>query len=422
MKVLWYVNIVMPNAAKALGIAPTNAGGWLTGAAEGLQKEKIQLLVMTATGLVKEATRINDGVITYILVPAKGYETHFEAVICTEKPDLVHINGTEYAYNTYLIRLCDNLGLKHVVSLQGLVYQCAKHYDDGLPERYKKVNPLLKLMKKLYAADSIALEKKRFAEQGEREIEALKVAGAVIGRTAWDKASVLEINPELEYYHVNESLRDAFYTEETWQYCSCEKHSIFISQASYPIKGIHMLLSALPAIIQKYPDLKVYVGGFAPVYRKNKYLDCAVDFFFEYQRYIKELIKQYSLERYVCFTGPLTAEKMKVQFLKSNVFLSCSTIENSPNSVGEAMLLGVPVVASRVGGTENMLTDGKDGILYDFHDTERMINAISEIFDRQDLAEQFSASARLRAQITHDRNKNTAALYAVYQKMITEDC
>lgn len=419
MKVLWYVNIVMPEAAKAIGAKATNAGGWLTGAARGLQDTNVELFVMSVTHLVREPKSVSASGITYFLIPRQNYIENFKKILSELQPDLVHIHGTEYPYNTQLVHLCSKKGTKHVVSLQGIMYQCAKHYDDGLPDSFHKVKPLLRLMGKVYGGDSIALEKKRFEEQGKLEIEALKVAQAVIGRTQWDKTSALAVNPDLTYYHVNENLRDTFYAGEHWEYQNCEPYAIFVSQGNYPIKGLHMLLNAMPELIKRYPQVQVYVGGFAPVYRSNPYLDRIVDYFFEYQGYIKKRIKEMGLQRYIHFTNPLTAEQMKKQFLKSNVFLSCSSIENSPNSVGEAMILGVPIVASNVGGTGSMLTDGEDGILYDFFDMDLMINAISEIFDRQDLTESFSENAKRHAKVTHDCEKNKNDLCEVYKTILS---
>lgn len=53
-----------------------------------------------------------------------------------------------------------------------------------------------------------------------------------------------------------------------------------------------------------------------------------------------------------------------MRYLASSVFVSVSTIENSPNSVGEAMLFGCPVVSSCVGGVLDMLEHGQEGFLY----------------------------------------------------------
>lgn len=421
MKILWYVNIVMPAAAHALGKGGVNVGGWLTGAMEALRDTGIELSVLTVSGLVQKSMQFCIDDVTYLLIPSKNFASEFEKIILQEDIDLVHIFGTEYEYNTKMIHLCVDKKFPHVVSLQGIMYQYAKYYDAGLPEKFRKVNLLRKWMRKLYYADSIALEKVRFDEQGVREIIALQQAQAVIGRTDWDKKSALAVNPELKYYHVNENLRDVFYEGEGWLLENCRRHTLFISQSAYPIKGFHMLLEAMPELIRRYPDLQVVVGGQKPYTLNNALLDLGVDYFFEYQSYIKQLIRKYDLRDRIHYTGSLNAEEMKKQFLMCNVFLSCSSIENSPNSVGEAMMLGVPVVASNVGGTETMLVDGEDGILYDFYDRQAMVDAISALFDQDDLAIKVSASARHHAFLTHDREKNTQDLLMVYRSIKEEN-
>ena len=70
-----------------------------------------------------------------------------------------------------------------------------------------------------------------------------------------------------------------------------------------------------------------------------------------------------------------------------------SAIENSPNSLCEAQLVGIPCVASFVGGVPEMLRDGKDGYLYTFNEPLMLAEYISRIFDSDSLAEQFSMSS-----------------------------
>lgn len=421
MKVLWYVNIIMPEAGKALNLKAPNVGGWLTGALEGLRSADITLTVMTVTGAVKDIQRVCQQHVCYVLIPDQKSQRQMEQILLDEKPDLVHIFGTEYSYNTDLVHLCRKHNIKHVIAMQGIVRACAEHYADGLSVDTERSRPFVKWVRRIYYADSIALEKKRFAQQGVLETEALRQSQAVMGRTDWDRAMVLSVNPNLRYYHVGESLRDVFYEEDSWKYENCVPHSIFISQSAYPIKGFHMLLEAMPALLERYPDLRVTVGGQAPYTLHNRVLDMVVDYFFEYQDYIKKRIRKLGLQNHIHYTGMMDEQQMKQQYLKSNVFLSCSTLENSPNSVGEAMILGVPVVASNVGGTSSVLTDGQDGFLYDFYDREAMIRAISTLFDDRQLAKTMGTSARKHALENHDREKNTAALLSVYRSIAAED-
>ena len=80
----------------------------------------------------------------------------------------------------------------------------------------------------------------------------------IIGRTEWDKSHVLAINPSVEYFHCDETMRHSFY-ENRWDYDKCEPHSIFISQAGYPLKGLHQVLKAMPLILRRYPDYVIII-------------------------------------------------------------------------------------------------------------------------------------------------------------------
>lgn len=422
MKILWYVNALMPDISIHLGFNGLGSFGWLIGYAQALSGSGLDLNILALSDKVTDKVTAEINGITYIVLPKqKEIKPHYRRLIEEIRPDIVHIFGTEYSYNTDLINYCAENNIKSVVSIQGIMYLYAERYMDGLPEKFKKINPFLKFMKKVYMADSIALGQKEFALQGEAEITALKNCINVIGRTAWDKKGVLDINPALRYFHVNENLRKEFYNREKWSYDSCEKHSIFISQAFYPIKGFHRFLPALKRIKDMYPDVKVYVSGQKPFSTGVKFLDYFVDFFFEYQRYIKKLIKKYGLEDNIEYLGFMNASQMVERYKKANVFVSASTIENSPNSVGEAMYLGTPVVASDVGGTSSMLTGGEDGILCNFFDVDGFVSGIKSIFDDSSLARKFSDSAIRHARVIHDGEKNAQDLINTYRQIVEEE-
>lgn len=68
-------------------------------------------------------------------------------------------------------------------------------------------------------------------------------------------------------------------------------------------------------------------------------------------------------------------------------------LDNSPNSLCEAQLVGIPTVASYVGGVPEMLRDGKDGYLYTFNEPLMLAEYISRIFESDNLAESFSESS-----------------------------
>ena len=122
-----------------------------------------------------------------------------------------------------------------------------------------------------------------------------------------------------------------------------------------------------------------------------------------YGAYLAELLRTHRLEGNVTFLGPLSEEQMRDRMLRSHVFVSASTIENESNALCEARLLGVPSVASFVGGVTSVLRHEQDGFAYQ-HDAPYMLaHYVRELLDRPDLCLEFSTASRAAARKLHDR-------------------
>jgi glycosyltransferase involved in cell wall biosynthesis len=82
------------------------------------------------------------------------------------------------------------------------------------------------------------------------------------------------------------------------------------------------------------------------------------------------------------------------------------------------MILGVPTVASYVGGIPDMLEDKEEGFLYQ-HDAPYMLaHYVCEIFENEEMALKFSRNAREHALKTHDRDENTKRLIEIYLNVL----
>ncbi|MEG0020433.1 MAG: glycosyltransferase, partial [Oscillospiraceae bacterium] len=101
--------------------------------------------------------------------------------------------------------------------------------------------------------------------------------------------------------------------------------------------------------------------------------------------------------------------------------LSCSTIENSPNSIGEAMLLGVPIVASEVGGVPSIFTGGEDGVLYPLTEGEKAKEGILEMFKNPHRAQEYGRCAKAHAMKTHNVEATTDGLIKIYSDLSKGD-
>lgn len=413
MKILWIVNIIFPYPSEQLGKSKNSFGGWLLGLFNAIKTNSNLNLTIATIYDGNEVKKYNFENVTYYLVPRKSQKKSWCNVINESNPDVIHIHGTELGYGRMVQLLFPNI--KTIVSIQGLVSVISNYYIANIKRSEIIKNTTLRDLIK----GNIYREQKKFNKRGAIEKEILKKSTAIIGRTNWDYACSYDIVGEDRYFKCNESLRDSFYNEK-WDINKIEKNSIFISQAGYPIKGFHIMIEAANILKYEYnySNLKIYVAG-------NNIIDTS-SFSKKlrlsgYGKYLISLIKKYKLEDNIIFTGLLNEKQMVEKLKKSNVFVQASSIENSPNSLGEAMLIGMPCVASNVGGTSDMLKDKDEGYLYPFGDYSLLAYYISKIFENPIDAVKIGNNARKHALITHDRKKNANTMIEIYKKVINSE-
>jgi glycosyltransferase involved in cell wall biosynthesis len=326
-------------------------------------------------------------------------------------PDVIHIHGTEYQYHWFFAKAASDLkiSMRTITSIQGLVFFFKKHYTLNLPASVIRSSTV----KELILKSNIRNGMKNLGRRGVYEKKTIMLSPIILGRTSWDRACTYLCNPKATYYVCNETLREEFYTG-LWQFEQCIKHRIFISQATYPLKGFHLFLEALKDIMRFYPDVTVHVAG-ADV-TKGGWIKGS-----SYGQYICKLIKQYGVEDKIHFCGSLTARQMKEELLQANVFVSPSTIENSPNSVGEAMLLGVPVVSSGVGGVMDLMKHGEEGFIYQSDAPYMLAYYVNNVFEDDKFATELGRAAHERAKVTHDYENNLSTLLNIYSKIVEDN-
>lgn len=413
MKLLWLCNSVPAVVQSHISGKPIGAVNWVDHVLSGLRQHGCEVRVLCRG---REAVGMIDETCSYRCFgeyPAHIYQSDLEKLFRVElrsfKPDAIHSWGTEYAHTHAMVNAAEKEGMlpKLVASIQGLCCVYTRHYAEGVPYSVQKRSTFRDFVRR----DNILQQQQKFALRGEQEIAALKKLRHVIGRTDWDKACVMQINPELTYHFCNETLREEFYQGE-WQYENCKKHRIFASSCAYPIKGFHNLLEAFSIVLEKYPDAILAVPGkdFRKVDTLRKRLREN-----GYDRYLRGLVRKYNLEDKIEILGGLSAEQMKQQYLQANVFALPSSIENSPNSLGEAMLLGVPCVASDVGGVSTMMRHGQEGYVYQATAPYMLAYYMDRVFSMEDRAQTPGRAAAEHACATHDPQKNLTDLLGIYE-------
>lgn len=420
MKLLWITNLLFPEAENVLlgkNSELSGSGGWLVSAAENLLSfSDVEMVVAAPSNLVSKLTKLEGKRITYYALPCKNerkynhsYEDLWRSIVAIENPSLVHIHGTEFSHGLAFIRA--NVNLPTVLSIQGISEEIGRHYLDGISlcDVFRNIT-----LFDLFYSGSLLKQQKRYLNHGVKvEREMIQSVKYIIGRTTFDKSHALILNPDVRYYSCNETLRNTFYDGTTWDYSACRPQTIFISQSTYAIKGVHQLLKAMPHILKKYPCTKIRIAG-RNVFSKDNVRQFLMRY--SYIKYLERLIKRLKLQNHIQFTGPLNAEQMKEEYLKCNVFVCPSSIENSPNSLAEAQILGVPCVASNVGGIPDMIPNKNCGTLYQFSDTIMLANAVCDVFAIPWVSDEQVKEARSR----HCVNTIVRNLLGIYDSLMNE--
>jgi len=313
------------------------------------------------------------------------------------KPDVIHIHGTEGPFG--LVQ--KHIAVPTVISIQGTItvyrykFFSRISYTDILKYSYLKSFLLSRSFLNVY---------KVFAKLADREQKIYSCSANFIGRTAWDRRVTKILAPAAKYYHNDEILRDAFYKYE-WQYNKAGRLIIFTTTWVNIYKGLETVLDCANLLDTNGLDYEWHIAGL-------KQGD-------EVVRIAAKSTKR-PISKNIKFLGMLSQEQLAQGLLKAGVYVMASHIENSPNSLCEAQILGLPCIATNAGGTNSLLEDGKDGILIQDGDPYAMAGAILEINENPDQAITYGKNARLKAKMRHNEEKITDDLLKIYKTVLAE--
>lgn len=128
-----------------------------------------------------------------------------------------------------------------------------------------------------------------------------------------------------------------------------------------PVKGYDNLIKAFAKVNKQYPDYRLVIGGDGPE-REN----------------LDNLAKHLNLQESVQFLGSLPREAVKDLMATSFCYVLSSHVETFGVVVIEALSQGTPVIATRCGGPESILTD-KDGLIIPVDDIDALADAMIQM-------------------------------------------
>jgi glycosyltransferase involved in cell wall biosynthesis len=326
-------------------------------------------------------------------------------VIDDFKPDVIHIFGTEGLFSS--IQKYTNIPV--IVHIQGIINPYLNSY---FPIGHNKST--LKFSKYFIFKNLFGLGKlsdyNRLQKQAIREKNNLRITKFVMGRTNWDSSLVKLYNPNVNYFHVNEVLRPPFYCFENYKFNNINKIDklVLISTISSTInKGIDVILKTAKLLKEESGiDFEWNIIGLNENDKLLKYFITATGIFPN-----KVNVK---------FLGVKSAEQIFELLNKSDIFIHPSYIDNSPNSICEAQIMGVPVIACNVGGVSTIVEHMITGILIPSNGIHELTSWIIELMYNNDLKSRLSNNSKLQARKRHNKDKIISDLVSVYRYIITK--
>lgn len=412
-RILWIVNIPLPAASEALGLARTPFGGWLSTMTQRLAKVSGVRLGIAMRAPVPELRSAELDGIHYFALPQTGRggldarPADCARVIDDFRPDLLHAEGTEMAYTRRMLEAWDG---PRLLSLQGVI--------NGIePHQLGALRPWRMLAswrpRQMVAALALVLNKRlRFDPRLAGERETMALANHIMGRTSWDRAQAWAMNPSARYHSCSRSLRAPFHSWR-WASSACDRHTIFVGNSAVALKGVHTLLDAVVLLRREYPNVRLTIAGARPKEQRSR-----IRQWVDYASYLQDRIRELGVERHINFTGVLDADEMAATMARCHVYAMASLIENSPNTLGEAMMLGMPCAVAYSGGAPSMAVDEREALFFRAGDPVTMAWQIKRLFDSDILCERLGAAAHARAMQTHDADANLRDLLAAYSEIL----
>jgi glycosyltransferase involved in cell wall biosynthesis len=381
-----------------------SGGGWMAALIGQLLKDPGMTVACAAFG-VTDKVQISTGArIDSFLLPQRHSDKEEGLRICCDvvkrwKPDLLHIHGTEGLFGLLPARQMVDCGA--VISLQGLMGPYAEwHHFFG----NRSIRDIVSMIRFWEICTNRGLwggfrQIRRYAA---RESEIIRGNRFIMGRTQWDRSYIRALNPSAKYYLAGELLREPFWRKR-WSIETVQRHRLVFTNAKHPRKGTEILLDAVRLLKPDYPDMQVCIAGNIPA-RSG------------YGKYLLRHLQ--ALGNCVVELGSLDADHMAEELMKSHVFVSPSFIDNSPNAVCEAQLVGMPVVSTYVGGVSSLVTDRLTGLFCNAGDAFMLAARIREVFEDDDLAVRLGRQAREVAVLRHDPDVITNELLGIYEDVL----
>lgn len=178
---------------------------------------------------------------------------------------------------------------------------------------------------------------------------------------------------------------------------SQEKTVLFVGRLT-PVKGLHTLLKAISLVLEESKHYKFLIAGEGPL--KND---------------LAEYINKHNLQEHVHLLGVQTGSDLIRLYKTSNAVVLSSYDEGCPVSILEAWGARLPVVATSVGGTKEIVEHGKNGLLVPPGNPKALARALIKILTDEKLARLLGDNGRAMVEKEYNWKTTVKKILAIYQ-------
>lgn len=413
MKVLWFTNtpsLYLPQSKN--DVTGYNGGGWIASAEKVIRKiDDIELAVAflydgqpfkvyqngglyypipnpynTITKKFRDKIRLlTRSIESYEQSTWDYYLKKFQKIIEDFQPDIIHVWGSEAQFGL-VWKITD---VPVILHLQGIINPC---FNAFLPANLSWSNygnnGIIKKAKTI-------IEKRKWKCWAYREKEIMKGVSAVLGRTEWDKKVSRCLNLSAKYYHIDEMLRDTFYN--TAERRAPQKLTVLSTISAAPYKGYDLVLKT------------------ARILKEDLNMDFVWKCYGDIEpRWVEKFVGIKHEDVNVELCGVVDSQQLQEAESNATLYFHPSYIDNSPNSLCEAQMMSLPVVATFVGGIPSLVKDGEDGFLIPANDPYQAACHIEKLANDKELNITMGEKARDKTMKRHVKQEIVKQILAVY--------
>ena len=305
------------------------------------------------------------------------------------QPDVIHVFGSENGFGM----VCEVTNIPVVIHIQGIL---GAWFETFMPYNLSWLDYLLKYPLVYIAYDA-------WKKYIDRERQIFMKCKYFMGRTQWDKDVTKLLSPQAEYFHCEEMIRSDFYQASAWQYR--QKDSLlFVTTISNPTyKGVDVILRTAK-LLRRESNMRFRwkVFGVKDI------------------RWAERLTNINAKDVGVDLEGVVDAHTLLSNLHEANIYIHPSYIENSSNAICEAQCVGVPLIATNVGGTSSLVENEKTGILVPANDVYFLSAQILRLASNIDLCKKIGRQAREVALRRHNPQQIINTLMDIYRAMVVE--